>query len=160
MNRRLLLASLATLSFATVTPTASANFGVAGSVGTGFVRAGGGEFNRFATNIEIMPFYKIAIVSLDLGIKFNLESLAGQPRDLVFRPGARISIPVIPLYGRIAIPLEATNDGSYGLLVGLGFNMSLGPVGVFAEANVNLNSKPSFAETFPLEIRVGAQFSF
>jgi hypothetical protein len=155
MNRRFLLSSLLALSCLTVAPTASAGWGIGGSIGTGFIRMNGST-ERFPTNLEILPFYKLSIISIDLGLKFNFE----EPRDFVFRPGARINIPVLPIYGRIAIPIEATNGGSYGLLAGIGFNFGLGPVGVFAEALASLRSNPGFAEAFPMEFRVGAQFAF
>lgn len=135
---------------------ANAGFGLAGSLGAGvFVKDD--TANRTSFNLEIIPFYKIGIVSLDLGIVVDFEEMRQQGRHFSFRPGVRVDF--FALYARAAIPLRVNEGGDLGVLLGLGVRIPAGPIGVFLEADVNFSRELGFS-VVPLEVRAGVQFSF
>ncbi len=136
-------------------PAANA-IGLGASLGTGFVHSYG-ETNRTPTTLEIMPFFNIAIVSIDLGILFDFEELNNTSRHYTLRPGARVELPVV--YVRAAVPLQLNDGFDYGILVGVGHNFSIAKVfGIFVEADANFLKKPAF-DAIPFELRAGVQFS-
>jgi hypothetical protein len=152
-KRRFLGALTALILCAGATREANAGFGIGGSLGTGFVHMNG-DTSRIPFNLEIMPFYKVSIISADLGMVFGFES----PYNVQFRPGVRVSLWL--LYLRAAIPLTANNGGDYGFLFGVGTSFGVGPVGVFIEADTNLSHTLGFGNAAPIEFRAGVQFSF
>lgn len=149
------------LSFFSI-PAAQAGIGIGANVGTGFTvvkdpPAGADKINRTSTNVEIMPFYKFAMVSIDCGVLFELEELNNAKRHYTLRPGVRVNIPMV--YLRAAVPLRLNDEFDYGILVGLGTKFGIGDlVGVFIEADANLYKDPSF-DVVPIEFRAGVQFS-
>lgn len=153
IQRTLLGFALALTLGLAAAPRADAGFGIGGSLGTGFYDTPGG-ITRSATNIELLPHWKISIISIDLGMKFNFE----EPRDFSFRPGVRISIPVLPIYFRAAIPLTVNNEQSYGFLFGAGFSMGVGPISIFAEADAAFTKGGSWNNG--MEVRAGVLFGF
>ena len=140
---------------------AQAGIGLGANVGTGFTvvkdpPSGADKINRTSTNVEIMPFYKFAMVSIDCGILFDLEELHNADRSYTLRPGVRVNIPGI--YLRAAAPLILEPEFDYGILLGIGFKIGIGDlVGIFAEADANLYKEPSF-DVVPIELRLGVQF--
>ena len=137
-------------------PAADAGIGLGASLGTGFFRSNGST-NRIPTNVEVMPFIKIAIVSIDLGILFDLEELHKTSRHYTLRPGARVDIPLV--YLRAAAPLQLNDGFDYGILLGVGHNFSIAKViGIFVEADVHMTKELGF-DAVPVEFRAGVQFS-
>ena len=149
-------------------PAAQAGIGVGASLGTGFVHKYG-DTSRIATNIEVMPFIKIAIISVDLGIRFDMEEVDSNAnsRHYTLLPGVRVDVPLV--YLRWAIPVQlnegwdisstaqATKNHDYGFLFGIGHNFSIAKViGIFIEADANMDNQYGF--TPKVEFRAGAQF--
>ena len=136
-------------------PRAEAGFGIGGSLGTGFYYVDG--FNRAATNIELMPTFKVAIINIDLGMKFNLEEVTAQRYDFQLRPGVRVDLKL--LYLRAAIPLRVNAGGDYGFLFGVGWSIGVGPVSLFIEADGNFSKELGFSNP-GVDFRLGVQFAF
>jgi len=153
--RKTLLPSLAIALCVLAAPRAEAGFGIGGSIGSGFYYSDG--LNRTATNIEITPSWKIAILSLDLGLKFNLEEVNKQNYDFQLRPGVRLDLQL--LYLRAAIPLRVNAGGDYGFLFGVGFSFGVGPVSLFVEADGNFSKEIGFSSP-GIDFRLGARFQF
>ena len=142
------------LSFFSV-PAANA-IGLGATLGTGFVRSNG-ETNRMPTSVEVMPFFNIAIVSIDLGVLFDLEELNNADRTYTLRPGARVEIPLV--YLRAAAPLQLKPEFDYGILVGVGHKFSIAKViGILIEVDTHLTKELGF-DAIPVEFRAGVQFS-
>ena len=137
-------------------PPAQAGIGFGASLGTGFVHTDDSN-RRNPTNVELMPFYKLAVVSVDLGILFDLEELNNTSRHYTLRPGARVEIPLV--YLRAAAPLQLNDGFDYGILFGVGHNFSiLKLVGIFVEADVHMLKDTGF-DAIPVEFRAGVQFN-
>jgi hypothetical protein len=113
---------------------------------------------RSPVNLEMMPYYSFHIITIDLGLLFNLEQ-----RDLLgwqvqLRPGIRI-FPFLGLYIRASIPLAAAQIGvstayfQWNLSVGAGYEFSIGPWGIFAEFDFNPSLRVPF--NMPVEFRLG-----
>lgn len=96
-------------------------------------------------DFEIMPYYSFGLISIDLGIGFNLEQRTDLGFDFHFKPGVRI-FPFMGLFLRGFIDLtaaqiaaitnstgsiQASFEGHLG--VGAGWQFKLGPWGIFAE---------------------------
>ena len=153
-------------------PAANAGIGIGASLGSGFVHKNG-ENMRIATNVELTPFIKIAMVSIDLGIRFDLEELDSNAntRHYTLLPGARVKIPLVYIRGAVPIQLnsgldmssassiaQGTKNHEIGFLVGVGHNFSIMKVGVFIEADANMTNQYGF--TPKIEFRAGAQYGF
>ncbi|MDD5224770.1 MAG: hypothetical protein PHE84_12370 [bacterium] len=147
-------------------PAAQAGIGLGASLGTGFIHKDG-DTERVPTNVEVTPFIKIAIVSLDLGINFDLEELNtnAKSRHYTLRPGARVEIPLV--YLRAAVPIQL-NEGTqldtltkgrdYGFILGIGHNFSIAKViGILIEVDANMSHEYDF--TPKIEFRGGLQLS-
>jgi hypothetical protein len=128
----------------------AAGFGVGLSVGSGLIAKS--DIQRIPLNIEVTPFYKLAILYADLGFLFPADS----PRDLILRPGARIDLKI--LYLRGAVPIQVTGTTDVGFLIGVGTLFSLGPVGLFVEANGTFSKERG--RNVPIEFRGGLQLGF
>jgi hypothetical protein len=155
MKRVLVLAAL--VSVLGLWPaTASAMFNLSGSVGTGmtFVH---GDVQRARTSLEVIPALSFSILKIDLGLYWTVE----KPIDFSLRPGVRVSIPFIGLYGRAAIPLQLTHTFDYGFLLGLGSNvLSLGILSIFIEADTYFTKNGNWSDVVPLEFRAGVSVGF
>ncbi len=153
--RKAVLSTLLVTACVLATPRAEAGFGVGGSIGSGFYYNGG--VNRTSTNLEIMPFWKLALISVDLGMKFNMEEVNRLSYDFQLRPGVRLDLKL--LYLRAAIPLRVNAGGDYGFLFGVGWSFGVGPVGIFIEADGNFSKELGFSNP-GVDFRVGVQFGF
>jgi hypothetical protein len=135
-------------------PAANA-IGLGATLGTGFNLRG--DHDRVPTNVEVMPFFNIAMVSIDLGILFDLEEPDNAERTYTLRPGVRVEIPFV--YLRAAAPLQLKPDFDYGILAGVGHKFSIAKViGIVVEVDTHLTKELGF-DLIPVELRAGVQFS-
>jgi hypothetical protein len=107
------------------------------------------------------------------------EQFFGSPKSggnnrigTVFRPGLRLSPPVLPLYARVAVPINFEQPAGqtrerYDLRLGAGFNIPLVLFKIFVEADVDFplggNSGPNTPDTFSqwaLALNAGLDFRF
>ena len=122
---------------------------------------------RKPVDFEIMPYYGFGLVSIDLGIAFNLEQRNDIGFDFHFRPGVRI-FPFMGLFIRAFLDLTAaqisTATSSTGAIrasfegnlgVGAGWQFKLGPWGIFGEFSLQPRLWGAGAFNFPIEFRVG-----
>lgn len=143
-------------------PAAQAGIGLGASLGTGFTVVkdpppATDKISRAPTTVEVIPFYKLSLLSIDCGILFDLEELNNAERSYTLRPGVRVNIPMV--YLRAAVPLILEPEFDYGILLGLGSKFGIGDlIGIFVEADINLFKEPSF-DIIPIEFRAGIQFS-
>lgn len=119
------------------------------------------EVLRGPISLEVVPSYGWEWISIDLGIYATLEELESSDRDLMFRPGFRIT-PPLPIYGRAALNLTATHGFDWGFLLGVGVEFPPAtPVKFIAEIDTFLTDDGDFGGTiFPLELKVGALVEF
>ncbi|GMV43774.1 MAG: hypothetical protein AMXMBFR64_54900 [Myxococcales bacterium] len=112
-------------------------------------------------SLELVPSLGWDWIKLDLGIYATLEELESGGRDLMFRPGVRVTPPV-PVYGRAAFNLTATNGFDWGFLLGVGLDIPLiPPLGLIAELDTFLTEGGEFGgRVVPLELKVGARLAF
>ncbi len=83
--------------------------------------------------------------------------------QFTFRPGGRVTPPMIPLYFRFAFPLEIQRDYfNYGVLFGLGVDIPILPIlGIVLEVDTTLNRDLEWGVVgVPLEFRGGVAFHF
>ncbi|TMA25949.1 MAG: hypothetical protein E6J78_15995 [Deltaproteobacteria bacterium] len=114
------------------------------------------------------------IVSLDAEIseQFLLNAPAGANSRIgtVFRPGIRVSPPVIPFYVRGAIPINiespsGTNRETFDLRLGAGFNIPLVAFKVYLEADADFplgggTNAPSAFSNWQFWLNGGLDFRF
>lgn len=143
------------------TPARALDFGIALSVGEG-VTFYDGEGYRSPVSIEVLPSISpIPWVKVDLGFFATLEDVRGGDRNFVLRPGVRITPPILPVYGRLALPLQTTNGFDWGFLVGVGASFGISIVSLFAEVDTFLTDDGDWGGTVvPLDFRVGVELSF
>jgi len=122
---------------------------------------------RLPIDFELMPYYGFGLLSIDLGIVFNLESRNDLGFNFRFRPGVRI-FPILGLYIRGYLDLNiaqittavastgalrASFEGNLG--IGVGYQLKLGPWGIFAEMNFAPRLWGNGVFNMPLEFRIG-----
>jgi hypothetical protein len=127
-----------------------------------------GSTYRGPVSLEVVPSFGWEWIKLDLGLSTTLESIeiAGTNWghwNWTFRPGARITPPMIPLYFRFAVPLQIQrHDFDYGLMFGLGADIPVvGPLGIVIEADTTLSKNLGWGgDGVPLEFRAGISLHF
>ena len=153
MKKYLSIAAVAALLMCITAGNSQAGFGVGVSIGKGFYFPKGFEHTPF--NAEVIPSYKISMVSIDLGVVVDFENKI----DFSLRPGIRAELS--SFYGRLAIPLKLTNGFDYGFVIGLGWNMlKMGMIKLFLEVDGTLSKHFGWLKNVPIELRVGARFDF
>jgi hypothetical protein len=121
-----------------------------------------GDWKASPLNAEAEFYYRIAIVSFDLAMDFNIESwVGGETVDFFFiRPGLRIEIPRI-LYFRVAGQLEFLSDFNWGFLAGVGRDIiRRSVIHFFVEVDVSVTQEAGWFDRAPLELRLGLGFPF
>ncbi len=122
---------------------------------------------RLPIDFEIMPYYSFGLISIDLGVAFNLEQRTDLGFNFRFRPGIRI-FPFMGIFIRAFVDLtaaqiaaatnstgsvRATFEGALG--IGAGYQFKLGPWGVFGEFSLSPRLWGAGRFNMPIEFRVG-----
>jgi hypothetical protein len=156
------LGMLAIASLLTFPPNnANAKASLSLSVGEGVYFIDGDTY-RGPVSLELVPTLGWELIQFDLGLYATLESLKSADRNFIFRPGIRLTPPVIPLYLRVALPIQATHGSDWGLMFGLGVDLPvIPPFGIIVEADTFLTKERDWGgDGVPLEFRVGGRLSF
>ena len=121
------------------------------SIGGGISKIG--SWDRQNTDCEVIVFYELSILKLDLGINFDLEDIENR---IQVRPGARLTVPLV--YARFALPFNVYGKSGWDFLVGIGREFDLlDPLSVFVEINTMLDDD---LNNTPLEARLGIEIDF
>jgi len=134
--------------------------------------------DTWPVGVDLMLSYwlpaEIIAIDLEFAEQFYASppSGAGSRIGTVFRPGVRISPPVIPFYLRGAIPINIENPapydqnrGTYGLRLGAGFNIPLILFKIYLEADADFplgggTNAPSAFSNWNLLLNGGLDFRF
>ena len=143
-------------------------WGLALTLGEGMYFVHGHGVTRGPFSLEAVPSLGWSWFKFDLGVGVTIESLKVAGTDvghwnLFFRPGARLTPPMIPLYLRFAIPLVVHRDAfDWGLMFGLGADIPIvGILGLVLEADTTLSKDLSWGgDGVPLEFRAGISLHF
>jgi hypothetical protein len=123
---------------------------------------------RSPVSIEVVPSLGWSWLKFDLGLLTTLESIeiAGTNVgywNFTFRPGARLTPPMIPLYFRVAFPLQIQRDNfDWGVMMGLGVDIRIIAIlGIVFEVDTALTHDLEWAGSgIPLEFRAGISLHF
>lgn len=123
---------------------------------------------RSPFTLELVPSLGWSWFKFDFGLSTTLESLeiAGSDVghwDLTFRPGGRLTPPMIPLYLRVAFPLKVQRDNfDWGLMFGAGLDIHIIAIlGIVFEIDTALTHDLEWGgDGVPLEFRVGISLHF
>jgi len=145
----------------------SSGFNLALTLGAGMYFVDG-DVHREQVSFEVIPSWGWDWFRFDLGLMTTFESFQVADTNLgnwnfTFRPGGRVTPPMIPLYFRFAFPLELQrHDFNYGVLFGGGVDIRVIPLlGIMFEINTTLTSELEFGRRgVPLEFRLGVNFHF
>ncbi len=127
-----------------------------------------GDVYRGPVSLEVVPSFGWDWFKFDLGLYTTLESIkiAGTNVgnwNFTFRPGGRVTPPMLPLYGRIAFPLQLQKHNfDYGVMLGIGADFPVtGILGIVVEVDTTLSDKLRWGgDGVPLEFRVGISLRF
>jgi hypothetical protein len=142
-------------------------FGLALTLGEGMYFVHGDVYRQQVT-FEVVPSFGWSWFKIDLGLYIAFEDLwipgvhAGS-WNFTFRPGGRVTPPMIPLYFRFAFPLQIQRDYfDYGVLFGLGVDIPVLPIlGIVLEVDTTLTNDLDWGGIgVPLEFRAGVAFHF
>jgi hypothetical protein len=141
---------------------AHAVLGVIGYVGYGhtFGNEGNGFDDNFGPTIEVGGSFGVPFVDLDVTY-WNVLNDAGHQSQI--RAGARISPPIIPLYGRVAvgIPFDSNirDNAGVDVIFGAGFTAFELPL---LKVNIELDYHywTDASDIHPLEIKAGVVVGF
>jgi hypothetical protein len=152
----LMTAATLLLALTLVPAPASADFGIAASTGIGAMFRDK-EVDRSHVDLEILLFYKMSMLKIDLGMRMDMEDIDQKIQVL---PGVRVDLPIV--YLRAAVPVNVHGPFDWGVLVGLGFDYSFMKVlAVFAEVDTTIYLKDGDPTShWPLEVRVGLELTF
>ena len=143
------------------------SFGLAITLGEGMYFIDDNVY-RGPVSLEVVPSLGWTWFKFDLGVSTTLESIriAGThvgDWSMIFRPGGRLTPPVLPLYLRIAFPLQVQRHNfDWGVMFGLGADIHLaGILGLVLEVDTALNDDLSWGgDGVPLEFRAGVSLHF
>ncbi len=154
--KTLLTATVLLLVVSLAPAPAAADFGVAASTGIGAMFRDK-EVDRSHVDLEILLFYKMKMLKIDLGMRMDMEDIDQKIQVL---PGVRVDLPIV--YLRAAVPVNVHGPFDWGVLVGLGFDYHFMKVlGVFAEVDTTIYLKDGDPTShWPLEFRVGLELTF
>jgi hypothetical protein len=127
-----------------------------------------GDAYREQVSFEVVPSFGWEWFRFDLGLLTTFESFHVGDTNLgnwnfTFRPGGKVTPPMIPLYFRFAFPLEfQRHDFNYGVLFGGGVDIRVIPLlGIVFEIDATLTNELEFGRRgVPLEFRLGVNFFF
>jgi hypothetical protein len=143
------------------------SFGIYVTIGEGMIFIHSDVY-RSPVSLEAVPSLGWSWFKFDLGLYTTLEDLpiadssAGH-WNFTFRPGARLTPPIIPLYFRAAIPLQIqADDFDWGFLFGVGLDFHLFAIlGLVLEVDTTLTQDLEWGEVgVPLEFRAGVSLQF
>ena len=143
------------------------SFGLAATIGEGMYIIDGDVY-RSPVSLEAVPSLGWSWFKFDLGLLTTLESIkiAGSNVghwNFTFRPGGRLTPPFMPLYLRVAFPLQIQrHDFDWGVLFGVGVDIPLILIlGLVIEIDTALTKNLEWGgEGFPLEFRLGLSLHF
>jgi hypothetical protein len=143
------------------------SFGLQLTIGEGMYFIDGDVY-RSPVSLEVVPSLGWSWLKFDLGLCATLESIriAGSNVgywNFTFRPGARLTPPMIPLYLRVAFPLEVQRDNfDWGLMFGVGADIHLIAIlGIVLEIDTALTHDLEWGGGgVPLEFRAGISLHF
>jgi hypothetical protein len=123
---------------------------------------------RSPVTIEVVPSIGWSWFKFDLGLLTTLESIRIADTNVgywnfTFRPGGRLTPPMIPLYFRVAFPLQIQRDNfDWGVMMGLGVDIHIIAIlGIVFEVDTALTKDLEWAgRGIPLEFRGGISLHF
>lgn len=123
---------------------------------------------RGPVSLEVVPSFGWPWFKFDLGLSTTLESIRIGGTNLgywnfTFRPGGRLTPPMLPLYLRMAVPLQIQrHDFDYGLMFGVGADFPIwGILGIVIEVDTTLSKNMEWGgDGVPLEFRAGVSLHF
>lgn len=143
------------------------SIGLAATIGEGmyFINS---HVYRGPVSLEIVPSIGWSWFKFDLGLSTTLESvkIAGTHVgywNFTFRPGARITPPMIPLYLRLAFPLQLQRHNfDWGVMFGVGLDIRIIAIlGIVFEIDTALSKDLEWGGSgIPLEFRLGISLHF
>jgi hypothetical protein len=137
-------------------PASSYAVGASISIGGGVASAA--SSNQFRSAVEVSPFYDLAFLRLEVPLEVQLKPTS----SFSIRPGAKLFIPAVGLYGRAGIGfqnLTGKADSTKSLILGLGYEFTvLDTAGIFFEGTY----EPSLETNGPrlTMARAGALLNF
>ena len=145
----------------------SYNFGLALTIGEGMYFIHGDAY-RGPVSLEVVPSAGWSWFKFDLGLSTTLESIKVGGTNVgnwnfTFRPGGRLTPPMIPLYLRVGFPLQIQqHDFDWGVMFGLGADIRLMKfIGIVLEVDTTLTKNLEWGGAgVPLEFRAGVCFYF
>ncbi len=146
---RILLIATMTLPMTTV-------YGLGLSISAGIGKANIGKSDaHFRSALELSPFIESTLLRFEL----PFEAQISPERVFAFRPGVKLFVPVIGLYGRLGYGignLGSEGEATHSLIFGGGWQLSLlNTAGIFFEGTGEPRLKPNAGGT-TLMIRGGA----
>lgn len=158
--KTLAIASVLLVSVILAPAQASADFGVAASAGIGAIfkdKDKDVSVDRSHVDLEILLFYKLNMLKIDLGMRMDMEDI---DQKIQLLPGVRVDLPVV--YVRAAVPVNVHGPFDWGVLVGLGVDYEIMKVlAIFAEVDTTIyldDGDPT--SHWPLELRAGLELTF
>jgi hypothetical protein len=142
-------------------------FGLAITLGEGLVFLDSDVY-RGQVTFELVPSFGWSWFRFDFGLYSTLESLRIAATNVgywnfTFRPGGRVTPPMLPLYFRFAFPLQIQRDNfDYGVMFGLGLDFHIVSIlGIVFEVDTTLTKDLEWGGAgVPLEFRAGLSLSF
>lgn len=152
------ISALALGSFLALSP-AQAGPGAIGFLGYGHVFQEGEDTN-FGPTVEVGGSFSVLIAAVDLTYWTDLDD-AGAASQL--RLGGRITPPVIPLYGRLALGLALDGDTrdvlGTDIIIGAGFEAFALPLFSLV-VELDYHKWTEGSDFHPLELKAGATIGF
>ena len=142
-------------------------FGLALTIGEGMYFIDGSVY-RSPVSLELVPSLGWSWFKFDLGLSATLESIRIAGTDVgywnfTFRPGARLTPPMTPLYLRVAFPLQIQRHNfDWGVMFGAGADIPIiWILGIVLEVDTTLSNDLEWGGSgVPLEFRVGPSLHF
>lgn len=127
-----------------------------------------GDGYRGPVSLEVVPSFGWTWIKLDLGLSTALESLRIADTSVgywnfTFRPGGRLTPPMIPAYFRVAFPLQLQlHDFDWGVMLGVGLDIPIIAIlGLVFEFDTTLSKNLEWGgRGLPLEFRAGVSLHF
>jgi hypothetical protein len=127
-----------------------------------------GDGYRGPVSLEAVPSIGWTWLKFDLGLSTTLESVrvAGTSVgywNFTFRPGGRLTPPMLPAYLRVAFPLQLQlHDFDWGVLLGVGLDIPIVAIlGLVFEFDTTLSKNLEWGgRGVPLEFRSGVSLHF
>ncbi len=127
-----------------------------------------GTGHRGPVSLEVVPSVGWKWFKFDLGLSTTLESIRIEGTNIgywnfTFRPGARLTPPILPVYLRMAVPLQFQREEfDWGFMAGLGTDIRILPnIGIVLEVDTTVTKDLEWGGVgIPIEFRAGVNFAF